>query len=266
MRALGRLVIDALLLEADPARKALEEAVALRHLPQGCGGARRQQAEIAGIFRNFVARAEVHQRVECLHAEPMHRRLVFAMRLGGVDHVIAVIEPMADELVDQIGRMLAVAVDEQHRAVARMFEAGEQGGFLAEIARQRNHLHVDAAGGQGARDRKSIVARSVVDIDEFATKPARALQLARGRRPACHAGAASPAASLKQGTTIDRPALRLAARACGRGLDLCVMLRASGIPSRDRATRSSLAGQYVLFRPHAQSAGRRRTGHSGRKR
>ena len=62
--ALGRLVVDADLAEADPARQALEEAVALRHLPQRRGRARRQQAEVAGILRNFVARAPVEQRVE----------------------------------------------------------------------------------------------------------------------------------------------------------------------------------------------------------
>ena len=43
--------------------------------------------------------------------------------------------------------MLAVAVHEQHGAEPRMIEAGEQRRFLAEIARQRDDLHVEASAG-----------------------------------------------------------------------------------------------------------------------
>ena len=53
--ALGRLVVDADLLEADPARQTLEEAVALRQAAQRIGGARRQQPEVAGVLREFSA-------------------------------------------------------------------------------------------------------------------------------------------------------------------------------------------------------------------
>ena len=48
----GRLVVDPHLAKADPARQALEETVALRQLPQRRRGARRQQAEVAGVLRN----------------------------------------------------------------------------------------------------------------------------------------------------------------------------------------------------------------------
>ena len=56
------------------------------------------------------------------------------MSFGGIDDVAIVIEPMADQRLDQRRRMLAVAVDEQHRATAGMVEAGEQRRLLAEIA------------------------------------------------------------------------------------------------------------------------------------
>ena len=55
MRARRRLVVDADLAEADPARQPLEEAVALGKLPQRRRGARRQQAEVAGILAGFSA-------------------------------------------------------------------------------------------------------------------------------------------------------------------------------------------------------------------
>ena len=143
----GRFVVDAHLAEADPARQALEEAVALRHLPQRRRRARRQQAEIAGVLGDFLPRAQIDQRVEPVHADAAQPRLVLAVRLGGIDHVVAVIEPARDQRVDQVGRMLAVAVHEQHGAEPGMVEAGEQGGLLAEIARQRDHLDVERIGG-----------------------------------------------------------------------------------------------------------------------
>ena len=102
------------------------------------------------------------------------------MRLGGVDDVVAVIEPVADQRLDQRRRMLAVAVHEQHGAEAGMVEAGEQRGLLAEIARQRDHLDVERVGRQRARDRQRVVAAAVVDIDDLGREPPAFL--AAGRR------------------------------------------------------------------------------------
>ena len=75
---------------------------------------------------------------------------------------------MAHQGFDQRGRMLAVAVDEQHGAEPRVIEAGKQGGLLAEIARQRHHLNVERGRRQRAGDRERIVAAAVIDIDHLA--------------------------------------------------------------------------------------------------
>src|SRR6202043_3729160 len=91
--ALRRLVVDADLAKADPAGEALEEAVGLRQLPQRRGGARREQAEIAGVLGNFRPRAPVEQRIERLDTEPARERLVSAMRPGGGDTVVAAVAP-----------------------------------------------------------------------------------------------------------------------------------------------------------------------------
>ena len=176
----GRFVVDADLAEADPARQPLEEAVALGKLPQRGRGARRQQAEVAGILRDLLPRAPVDQRVEAVHREPPQQRFIVAMGLGGIDHVIAAIDPVADQLLDQIGRMLAVAVHEQHRAAPGMVQPRHQGGFLAEIARQRHHLNVERIGLESARDGERGVGAAVIDIDDLAGKPV-ALPQARAR-------------------------------------------------------------------------------------
>ncbi len=109
------------------------------------------------------------------------------MRLGGIDHVVAILQPMPHQRVDEIGRVLAIAVDEQHRAEPRMVESGEQGGFLAEIARERDHLHVEMRSRQLARDREGGIAAAIVHIDHLATQRALLLQLPRHLGQAAHA-------------------------------------------------------------------------------
>ncbi len=94
------------------------------------------------------------------------------MGLGGVDDVVAAIEPMADQGFDQRRRMLAVGIHEQHGAEAGMIEAGEQRGLLAEIARQRDHLDVDRLRRQRQRRRERRIAAAVVHIDDLAGEPA----------------------------------------------------------------------------------------------
>src|SRR5262249_39946371 len=134
MTAGSGLVVDAQLAEADPTRQAFEEAVALGQLPQRGGGARREQAEVAGVLRNLVARAPVDDGVEAAHRQPAQPGLVLTMRLGGVNDVVAAIEPMPDQRFDQRWRVLAVAVHEQHRTEPGVIEAGKQRRLLAEIA------------------------------------------------------------------------------------------------------------------------------------
>ena len=168
MRARRRFIVDADLAEADPACEALEEAIALRELPQRGCRARRQQAEVAGIFRNFLPRAPIDQCVEALHRQPAQEGFIVAMGFGRVDDIVAVIDPVADQCFDQGRRVLAVAIHEQHRAASRVVQSGHQGGFLAEIARQGHHLNVECVSGKLAGDGERIVFAAVVDINHFA--------------------------------------------------------------------------------------------------
>src|SRR5262249_42905120 len=134
------LVVDAELAEPDPTGEALKEAIALRHPAQRRGGARRQQAEIAGVLRDFLTCAPIDERIKALDGEAQQRRLVFPMCLGGIDDVVTAIEPVCDQFSDQRRRVLPVGVHKQYRTVAGVIEPGKQRRFLAEIARQRYHL------------------------------------------------------------------------------------------------------------------------------
>ena len=149
--------------------------------PQRFGGARRQQPEVASVLGDFLMRTPVDQVVERADAPAPQQRLAAAASLGGVDHVVAVIEPVTDQLVDQVGRVLAVAVDEQRGAEPGVIEAGHQRRLLAEVARQRKHLHVECFRRQRAGDREAVVAAAVVDVDHLAGEAALLAQPPRHR-------------------------------------------------------------------------------------
>ena len=71
-----------------------------------------------------------------------------------------------------------LAVHEQNGAEAGMVESGQQRRLLAEIARERDRLEVEAVGAEPLRCGKRPVAAAVVDIDHLGGKPARRLQAA----------------------------------------------------------------------------------------
>jgi hypothetical protein len=133
---------------------------------------RRQQTEVAGVFRNLLPGAPIDHRVKRLDGQPAQKRFIVAVCLGGVDHVISPVEPMPDQRLDQAWGMLAVAVHEQHGAESGMVEPGQQRRLLSEIARQRHDLNVKRVGGQRARNGKGLVAAAVVHIDHFAGQAA----------------------------------------------------------------------------------------------
>jgi hypothetical protein len=85
---------------------------------------------------------------------------------------------VSDKLFDDIGRMLAVAVHEQHRAAPGVVQPRHQGGFLAEIARQRHYLDIEHVGGKPARDIERAVGAAVVDVHHLASQPVTLAQLA----------------------------------------------------------------------------------------
>src|SRR4051812_27559116 len=106
MSARRGFVVNPDLAKADPACQPLEEAVALGKLPQSRDGTRRKQAEVAGILRDFLPRPPIDQRVEAVHRKTPQQGFMVAMCLRGIDHVVAAIDPMTDELFNQIWRML----------------------------------------------------------------------------------------------------------------------------------------------------------------
>src|SRR5207237_4137590 len=98
-------------------------------------------------------------------------RLVIAMCLGRIDYVITAIDAVTDKLLDQIRRMLTIAVHEQDGPATGMVQSRHQSGFLAEIARQRDHLNIERIGRKPTRDGEGGIGAAVIDIDDLAVEP-----------------------------------------------------------------------------------------------
>ena len=176
MLARRRFVVDADLAEADPARHPFEKAIALRHLPQRRRSTRRQQAEITGVFRNFVARSPIDQCVEPSNARPAQPGLIFAVHLCSVDDVVAVIEPARDQRLDQVGGCWPSPSMNSTAPGRAWSRPARRAASLPKLRDKRDDLNVDRHGGQGFGDVTGVVAAAVVDVDDFDAQAALVLQ------------------------------------------------------------------------------------------
>ena len=79
-------------------------------------------------------------------------------------HVVEAFAPLRDELRDQLRRILAVGIEDQHRVVADMVQARGERGFLAEVARQAQQRDARIARGDRLQHRPRRIAAAVVDV------------------------------------------------------------------------------------------------------
>ncbi len=139
--------------------------------------------------------------------------------------------------------MLAVAVHEQHRAAPGMVEPRHQGGFLAEIARQRHHLNVERRRRQARAQCRAWCRRCRRRHRRLrrqgrsaAAASWRARQAARAERPArlprCRAG-----------TTIDSP--------CAAALAAVVDRPETSVAQHHRSGSKTMPRNSICYSPPA---------------
>ena len=161
----GPHVVDARLAEADEGAHAAQEEVALVELQHRVHDAAVDQREVAGVARDREVREAVEGPVEgavgALH-EP--RRL--ARDAPAVDDVVA-LPPLLDELLDQLGRILEIAVEQHERVLRRELHAAAEGRLRAEVARVRDAEHAAVALADRADDLLAVVGARVVDEDDL---------------------------------------------------------------------------------------------------
>ncbi|CCC97173.1 protein of unknown function [Azospirillum baldaniorum] len=164
--ALPLLVGNAGLTEADPGEDALHEARAFGHAVDDVDHPAVHQPEVADLARQLDLRQVVEDPVEGAGERPVLQALPHPRVAHGDDHVVA-LAPFGEELRQQLRRVLQVGVHRHHGVAGGVAQAGRQGQFLAEVARQVDHLdpRVGVVDVQQAVER--VVAAAVVDADHL---------------------------------------------------------------------------------------------------
>ena len=82
-------------------------------------------------------------------------------------HDLKALAPFANELRQQLRRMLEIGVHHDDGAAARGGEPGHQGALVTEVARQPDAAHPHIGGAERVQAIPSAVAAAVVDDDEL---------------------------------------------------------------------------------------------------
>ncbi len=104
--------------------------------------------------------------VEQRRGEQLEAALAGAPAARRVDDVVAVAK-LGEEVVDQLGRVLQVAVHQHDRVAARRVEPGGRRDLVAEVARERDDAQVRVGVGRAEQLLERRVAAAVVDQDHL---------------------------------------------------------------------------------------------------
>ena len=107
------------------------------------------------------------------------QRLALAGAALGVDDVEA-LAPALDELGDQLGRVLEVAVDHDDGVAARRLQPGDRRHRLAEAPREAQHLDARVALAQRQDQLLGAVGRGI-DAEDQLPRSSEAVEHARRR-------------------------------------------------------------------------------------
>ena len=125
-------------------------------------------AEIAGVGVEFDTGQVIDDAVKVLFEEPQHLALPTAILIGGHHIVFRLLLQNGHHVPDDLRPLLEVGVDEGDVVAGGLLKAGVNGGLLAEIPGQGNHLHRAFLGGEELfQTEEGIVPAAVVDKDDF---------------------------------------------------------------------------------------------------
>ena len=102
------------------------------------------ETEVAGVRRDLDLGDAGDDPVAERRDDALGQRLALARPALRIDDVVA-LAPAADELRDQLRRILEVAVDHDDGVAGGGLEPGERGHRLAEASREAQHLHARIA-------------------------------------------------------------------------------------------------------------------------
>jgi len=140
--------------------------VTFAHLRERIDDAPAHQPKIAGIERDIDLRQPADEPIKQPRRDALEEPLPFARAADRVDDVIP-FAPFGDEVDDQLGRILQVAVHQDHRVAARRLEPGGRGELVPEVARQVDDDELAHRPRDPAQCGERPVRAPVVDEDEL---------------------------------------------------------------------------------------------------
>lgn len=170
--ALDVFVFDPFGFEADKSPETFGITVILSAREDSTDDLAGHEAVVAGAVDHFDFAHAVDEFIENAGAEAADRRLALAGDAAGGGAIPAFCGGVgwvnvAEEFGKEAGRVLAIGVHGGDEIASGGFKAGEQGGFFAKVAGERNVEDARIVFGERFHDFESIVAAAVVDKDKL---------------------------------------------------------------------------------------------------
>jgi len=165
--ALGPVIDERHLAETDPGDHAADEARLFGQRQEGIERAARHQPEITGVERDRRVGQPVEHAVEQRRRHLLEDRLAGALAAHGIDHIGLVLDHRRAHVAEQLGRILQIGIDDQDLFAGAQIEPGGQRELVAMVARQVDRDQPRVDGGEALHHRPAVVARAVVDEEDF---------------------------------------------------------------------------------------------------
>lgn len=127
------------------------------------------QPEVPRVDRHVHVGDPPEQPVEAL-CRPAHETAALAVGTLAV-HDVKSLPPLPDEVADQLGRVLEVTVQQDHRVAGGDPHSAREGALGAEGPGMRDHDDPGIALGQTAQDLTAVVRTTVVHEDDLVVHP-----------------------------------------------------------------------------------------------
>lgn len=150
----------------NPGEKPLHEAVAFRQTPEGLDRSSAQQAEIAGILRNFKSAEVLCDPVEISGSGFFDKRLAMPFRALPVNCIVTLF-PKGDHLNDEFRRILQIRIQQDDGIGVHMVQPRRHRSLFAEVAAQVDVRDTGIHGSQPLNDLLRPVRAPVIHKQDF---------------------------------------------------------------------------------------------------
>ena len=162
----GTVVLDADLLETNPAHQPAQKTASFGQVFQLIHHAAVHQAEIAGVGRNFDVGKLADEPVEAVGGKALEDGFALAFVTLCINHLVT-FTPFLEHLVDEGGRILQVSVDNHYRITLGVVQSGAKSGLVPEIPTEVHQLVGRTCGNQTFQDFTGAVLGTVVHENQL---------------------------------------------------------------------------------------------------